>query len=193
MSLDSGSLIPDAQLVCAGAHRADQAGVADWPLDDIVALLRDGTSHGAALGRWPTWSQPAASARRRPARHRGIPRALPQQARQRASSRKPPDPARQEAGARLLRQTLQRLPWRERRRARTAGGTIAPALAGNRLVNMEPPVNLIRVIVHGGFAGHARQSAIPSACRLSASRSPTGRSPRWPATCAAAGAMRPAR
>jgi mono/diheme cytochrome c family protein len=35
---------------------------------------------------------------------------------------------------------------------RTAGGRdVVPALAGNRLVAMEPPVNLVRVIQRGGF------------------------------------------
>ena len=173
----------------------DQAGVADWPLDDIVMpqRRRHASARRQCSARWPTWSTAACSicARRRPARHRGIPRRRCRSRPARAS-RKPRPTRRMEAGAKLSRQTLQRLPWRTARARAAGGSTIAPALAGNRLVNMEPPVNLIRVIVHGGFAA-AHGNPRPSACRPSASRAPTRRSPRWTATCAAAGAMRPAR
>jgi len=163
MSLDGG-LIPMRNWYAPALTAPDQAGVADWPLDDIVALLRDGTSpHGAALG-------PMADVVYRSLQHlreddlRAIAvflEALPQQAAT-ASSRKPPDPARQEAGAKLYDKHCSDCHGANGEGARTAGGsTIAPPLAGNRLVNMEPPVNLIRVIVHGGFAPATRGNPRP--------------------------------
>ena len=38
---------------------------------------------------------------------------------------------------------------------------MVPPLAGNRTVTMEPPANLIRVIVHGGFLPATRGNPRP--------------------------------
>jgi mono/diheme cytochrome c family protein len=163
MSL-SGGLIPMRNWYAPALTAPDQAGVADWELDDIVALLRDGSSpRGSALG-------PMADVVYRSLQHlreddlRAIAvflKALPQQAGT-IGSRKAPDPGLKEIGAKLYEKHCGDCHGADGAGARTSGGeAIAPPLAGNRLVTMEPPVNLIRVIVHGGFLPATRGNPRP--------------------------------
>lgn len=163
MSLDGG-LIPMRNWYAPALTAPEQAGVADWPLDHIVALLRDGSSpRGSTLG-------PMADVVYRSLQHlrdddlRAIAlflKSLPQQPGA-ASSRKAPDPARKEAGAKLYERLCSDCHGADGQGARSANGsTMAPPLAGNRLVSMEPPANLIRVIVHGGFLPATRGNPRP--------------------------------
>ncbi len=164
-SLDGG-VIPMRQWYAPALTAPDQAGVADWPVEQVVALLRDGVSpRGSALG-------PMADVVYRSLQHlreddlRAIAvflKSLPQQAPM-ASHRPAPDPARRDAGAKLYETHCSDCHGAQGEGARgTAPGAavIAPALAGNRLVTMEPPVNLIRVIVHGGFLPATRGNPRP--------------------------------
>lgn len=163
MSLDGG-LIPMRNWYAPALTAPEQAGVADWEIDHIVALLRDGVSpRGSALG-------PMADVVYRSLQHlreddlRAIAvflKSLPQQ-RGQASSRRPPDPAQIELGARLYETHCVDCHGRQGQGARTAAGApMAPPLAGNRLVTMDPPVNLIRVMVHGGFLPATRGNPRP--------------------------------
>lgn len=163
-----GGLIPMRNWYAPALTSPDQAGVADWDLADIVALLRDGVSpRGSALG-------PMADVVYRSLQHlreddlRAIGLFLQSlaQTRTQASGRKPPDPAVHELGAQRYEKHCADCHGARGEGARTRGGaTIYPALAGNRLVTMEPPTNLIRVIVHGGFlpatAGNPRPFGMP--------------------------------
>lgn len=163
MSLDGG-LIPMRNWYAPALTAREQAGVADWELEHIVGLLRDGRSpRGSTLG-------PMADVVYRSLQHlheddlRAIAvflKALPQQAGAMVS-RKAPDPGLKEAGAKLYEKHCSDCHGSGGEGAHTArGATVAPALAGNRLVAMEPPVNLIRVIVHGGFLPATRGNPRP--------------------------------
>jgi mono/diheme cytochrome c family protein len=146
----------------------DQAGVADWPLDDIVALLRTGVSpRGSALG-------PMADVVYRSLQHLRIEdlraiatflKALPA-TRSQASEGKPPDPALRELGAKRYEKHCADCHGAQGEGVKTAAGAwMYPPLAGNRTVTMNPPANLVRVIVHGGFlpatAGNPRPFGMP--------------------------------
>lgn len=164
----AGGLIPMRNWYAPALDSPDQAGVADWPLDDIVALLRDGISpRGSALG-------PMADVVYRSLQHwrdedlratAVFLKSLPP-SRSQASGRKPPDPAVRELGAERYERHCADCHGRNGEGVRSAaGGTLVPPLAGNRVVTMEPPANLIRVIVHGGFlpatAGNPRPFGMP--------------------------------
>jgi mono/diheme cytochrome c family protein len=175
-------------------NRADEAGVADWPLGDIVALLRDGAApRGRASGpmaevvRLSTQYLPEADLRAMADFLQALPAqpAAPLQARGAAVD----DPRRQQ-GAKLYadhcaachgdngeggesakngdsaesheggegdrqpgRQAVpQPVPQADPQRVHPPGGRlVVPALAGNRLITLEPPGNLVRAIALGGF------------------------------------------
>jgi mono/diheme cytochrome c family protein len=167
MSL-AGGLIPMRNWYAPALDSPDEAGVADWEPDHIVALLRDGTSPRASvLG-------PMADVVYRSLQHlreddlRAIAaflKSLPQR-RTPTAGGKPPDPAVRELGSELYETHCADCHGARGEGARAAGGaTMLPALAGNRLVTMGPPANLIRVIVHGGFlpstAGNPRPFGMP--------------------------------
>ncbi|MFT3666549.1 c-type cytochrome [Piscinibacter sp.] len=160
----AGGLIPMRNWYAPALNSPGQAGVADWETAHIVALLRDGISpRGTALG-------PMADVVYRSLQYlrdddlQAIAlflKSLPQQ-RDAASSRKPPDPAHRAAGAKLYDAHCADCHGANGQGARSAAGVlIAPALAGNRVVTMEPPANLVRVIVHGGFAPATRGNPRP--------------------------------
>lgn len=163
MSLDGG-LIPMRNWYAPALTSPDQAGVADWETEHVVALLRDGISpRGSALG-------PMADVVYRSLQHlreddlRSIAvflKSLPQQ-RGAVSGRKAPDPAQREAGAGLYETHCADCHGKNGEGARSAtGAAMVPPLAGNRTVTMEPPANLIRVIVHGGFLPATRGNPRP--------------------------------
>lgn len=149
----SGGLIPVQNWYAPSLADVHEASVADWPEDEVVALLRAGRARrGVALG-------PMADVVWRSTQHLSEPdvramavflQALPQQTR--ASSAKfaltPIDPERLAQGAALY----------ERHCAACHGakgegvGNMYPPLAGNRAVQMREAANLIRVIANGGFA-----------------------------------------
>lgn len=140
------------------------AGVGDWPVEHIVALLTTGMSpRGIAQGPMADFVR-TSSQYLDPADARAIAVYL------RSISRpaSPPDP---EAVARLPPPDPRGAEIYRRRCAdchaedgRGVPGAY-PALAGNRLLQLDPPVNLIQVIVHGGFApvtaGNPRPFGMP--------------------------------
>ena len=164
----AGGLIPMRNWYAPALTAPDQAGVADWPLDDIVALLRDGVSpRGAALG-------PMADVVLRSTQHLAAAdlramavflKALPQSA-ARAVHAKAPDPSLRELGEKRYATHCAACHGERGEGARsTAAAVLYPALAGNRMVTMDPPANLVRVIVHGGYlpatAGNPRPFGMP--------------------------------
>ncbi len=146
-----------------GFNRADEASVADWPIDDIVALLQDGAApRGRANGpmaevvRRSTQHLPPADLRAMAVYLQSLPSRAAEPPDKPAA---PPDDPRRTQGAQLyadhcaschgdngeggqLHQSQGELP---------AGRLVIPALAGNRLVTMQPPANLVRAIALGGF------------------------------------------
>ncbi|MEZ5604645.1 MAG: c-type cytochrome [Burkholderiaceae bacterium] len=161
-----GEQMPEQGWYAPSLHDAAQAGVADWPIDDIVRLLRVGvTGRASVAGPWPRSStaRHAVPRRARPARDRRVLKDLPIVAPPAA----PPSPgasdrdaARRAGGARGYERHCANC------HGELAKACRAPAaLAGNRAVTMDPPINLVRIAAHGGFppqtAGNPRPFGMP--------------------------------
>lgn len=134
---------------------ADEAGVAHWPEDRIVALLQTGINEGAStLG-------PMAEVVYESLQHldradlqamAGYLRSLPNRSparvdRPQAAEPAPPSPT-QQRGARLYAEHCADCHGKQGEGRRPA----APALAGNRALTMASSVNPIRTVLYGGYA-----------------------------------------
>jgi mono/diheme cytochrome c family protein len=164
-----GGLIPTRNWYAPAFTRAAEASVADWPLDDIVALLRDGAApRGRAIG-------PMAEVVTRSTQH--LPpadlramavylKALPVEPAATPPAFAAPDAARLAQGGQLYRDHCAGCHGAAGEGGALADGrVVVPALAGNRKVVMEPPANLVRAIALGGFgaptAGRPRPFGMP--------------------------------
>lgn len=149
-----GGLIPTRNWYAPAFTRAGEASVADWPLDEIVALLRDGAApRGRAIG--PMAEVVARSTQFLPAADlRAMAvylKSLPVEAASTAAAAAPP-PAVRELGTKLYGDHCASCHGDSGEGGALADGRlVVPALAGNRLVTMEPPANLVRAIALGGF------------------------------------------
>ena len=166
-----GGLVPTRNWYAPAFTRAAEASVADWPRDDIVALLRDGRSgRGQASG-------PMAEVVSRSTQY--LPLADLQAMAQYLQS----IPVRPDAGPAPVRDPAQAarlvaqgdVIYRDHcagcHGTQGEGGVLAsgervvPPLAGNRMVAQEPPTNLVRAIALGGFAAvtaaHPRPFGMP--------------------------------
>lgn len=156
----SGGLIPMQNWYAPSLTSAAEAGVADWSLDDITALMRDGVSpRGSVMG-------PMAEVVLNSTQHLADAdhlamatylQALPQQAVRAPAGTAQPN----ERGAALYEQHCA-----ECHRADGKGVPGAyPALAGNRAVTMDPPANAVRAVLLGGYApataGNPRPFGMP--------------------------------
>lgn len=162
-----GGLIPTRNWYAPSLERADEAGVADWPIDEIVALLRNGVApRGRASGPMAEVVQhglqhlPPSDLRAMAVYLQSLPQRVP------ARSPAVPDAPRVMAGARLYADHCEGCHGAQGEGGVTPSGASAvPALAGNRLVKMELPINLVRSIALGGFgtdtAGHPRPFGMP--------------------------------
>ena len=167
-----GGLIPSRNWYAPALNRADEASVAHWPLNDIVAFLRDGTSPGGqAIG-------PMAEVVLRSTQH--LPpadlQAMAVYLKSLPTDTRPTPTAKLTDPANLARamdagQALYRDHCAACHGAQGEGGVLAdgrrviPPLAGNRTVTQEPPANLVRAIAVGGFgvptAGNPRPFSMP--------------------------------
>ena len=164
-----GGLLATGHWYAPSLRHADEAGLADWPLDEIVALLRDGVApRGRVSGPMAevvlhgTQHLPAADLHAMAVYLRSLPAAT----RPRRPATEPPDPARLALGASLYRDHCGDCHGAAGEGGVTPDGRPAvPALAGNRIVTMAPPANLVRAIAHGGFgpatAGNPRPWSMP--------------------------------
>jgi len=155
-----GGLIPTRNWYAPAFTLASQASVADWALDDIVALLRDGRSaRGHASGPMAevvsrsTQHLPAADLRAMAV----YLKALPLRPERKPARFDAPAPERLARGEKLYAEHCADCHGPQREggvlaEGPQAGQPVVPALAGNRLVTMEPPANLVRAIALGGFA-----------------------------------------
>ncbi len=169
-----GGLIPIQNWYAPSLASPREAGVADWPLDDIVALLRTGTSPRASV------SGPMAEVVFRSTQHltdadaRAMAvflKALPQEAggtssampRRGGDAAGPPraDPGRVQRGESLYAQHCADC---HGDRGQGLPGAYPP-LAGNRAVTMDSPANIVRILLVGGFlpstAGNPRPYGMP--------------------------------
>ncbi|MEF7614933.1 cytochrome c [Aquincola sp. MAHUQ-54] len=160
-----GGLIPMQNWYAPALDAAHEAGVAEWPVADVVQLLKTGSTRQASvigpmaevvlhstqylsdadLGAIATYL-----------------RALPQ----RASGPRPGVPAERNADRQARGQAVYERHCVACHGARGEGAPgIYPPLAGNRAVTMEPPANLVRIVLGGGFppatAGNPRPYGMP--------------------------------
>ncbi len=159
----SGGLIPMQNWYAPSLASPAEAGVQDWPVDDIVRLLKTGDSpHGAAMGPMAevvfssTQHLDHADLRAMAAFLKDLPQPDPRGPRgQRAGT------AVLELGARLYANDCAQCHGKQGEGA----GSAYPALAGHRTVTMDSSANLVRVILSGGFpattAGHPRPFGMP--------------------------------
>ncbi|MDP2007967.1 MAG: cytochrome c, partial [Rubrivivax sp.] len=175
-----GGLVPTRNWYAPAFTRASQASVADWPIDDIVALLRDGVApRGRASGPMAevvlrsTQHLPAADLRAMAV----FLQSLPVRPEAPPASTEPPGIDRLARGQRLYEDQCASCHGSEREGGvlagavdASAGRLVIPALTGNRLVTMDPPANLVRAIALGGFgpatAGNPRPFGMPPFAHL---------------------------
>jgi mono/diheme cytochrome c family protein len=165
----SGGLVPMQGWYAPSLASPAEAGVADWPLPEIAALLKTGlTPRGATLGPMSevvsrsTQYLDDADADAMAAFLKSLPQTPPPA----AASGALPDDLRARGDA-LYRDRCAACHG-DRGQGGAAAGRIAYVpLAGNRLALLESPVNLVRVIVHGGFPpatpGNPRPFGMPPA------------------------------
>lgn len=158
-----GGLIPMQGWYAPSLADAAQAGLAHWQLDEIVALFKTGMARGASV------SGPMSEVVRGSTQHLSDPdlramasylKALPQQAPARAKAAVPAATA-QRLGAEVYAQHCASCHGKQGQ----GEPGIYPALAGNRAVTLEPGVNVLRIILQGGFApataAHPRPFGMP--------------------------------
>ncbi|HET9977512.1 MAG TPA: cytochrome c [Burkholderiaceae bacterium] len=158
-----GGLIPVQNWYAPSLASAREAGVAHWTTDEVVALLKTGTTaRGSVQG-------PMAEVVFRSTQHlddtdlraiavflQALPASEPP-----APAPKPIDPGVTARGADLYQQHCADCHGAEGQGARGA----VPPLAGNRRLTMTSATNVVRMIVEGGFppatAGHPRPYGMP--------------------------------
>lgn len=167
----SGGLIPMQNWYAPSLGSPDEAGVGDWEIAEIAALLRDGVSPRATV------IGPMAEVVQNSTQHLTAAdlqamatylKALPQR------STRPPLPA--SAASAASAPAAQRVNTRGRElyelhcaQCHGVDGQgvpgAYPALAKNRAVTMEPPANLVRAVLLGGYApataGNPRPYGMP--------------------------------
>lgn len=142
---------------------AEEAGVADWPMDEVVALLQQGVSPRASvagpmaevvfssLQHWSDADVRAAAT---------YLQALPQRAPDARAIVRPP-PALMQQGEKLYGQHCLDCHGSS---GKGRPGAF-PALAGNRAVLLANPTNLVRMVLQGGYApataGNPRPHGMP--------------------------------
>ncbi|QNP59769.1 cytochrome c [Paenacidovorax monticola] len=159
----SGGLIPVQNWYAPALNAAAEAGVAAWPVEDVVALLRTGVApHGGVSG-------PMAEVVFRSTQYlndsdlRAMAtylRALPAQERAQPPVAKPSARAL-ERGAKVYEQQCAQCHGD----AGQGEAGAFPALAGNRAVVMADPTNVVRIVLQGGYlpatAGNPRPHGMP--------------------------------
>jgi len=165
----SGGLIAVENWYAPSLTDPHEAGVADWPAADVVALLKNGTApRGSVMG-------PMADVVFRSTQYlseadltamAGYLKDLPDAPKPEATATAAKAPIRRDAGtmARGAKIYDQRCAYCHGDQGQGAAGAYPP-LAGNRAVNMARPTNLIQVISHGGFlpstSGNPRPYGMP--------------------------------
>jgi len=163
----AGGLIPVQNWYAPSLTDPAEAGVQDWPLEDIVALLRSGRAGDAQV------TGPMADVVQHSTQHwtttdlRAVAvylKQLPRTATAPASGS--PSPGATAAAAGLYKQHCAQCHGEQGQGRRGADGQWAyPPLAGNRAVTLASPANLVQIVLNGGFApataGHPRPFGMP--------------------------------
>ena len=156
----AGGMIPVQNWYAPSLLSAAQAGVAHWKIDEVVSLLKTGVAPQASA------SGPMAEVVRGATQHLNDAdlRAMAVYLRSLPNADIPPrpTPARSEPAWTALGATLY-----ERHCAGCHGsdgegvGGRYPRLAGNRAVTLDPPANVIHMLLEGGFAPATRGNPRP--------------------------------
>jgi len=151
----SGGLIAVENWYAPSLNDPHEAGVADWPAADVVALLKSGVApRGSVMG-------PMADVVFRSTQYlseadltamASYLKDLPDAPKPEADAVIAKAPIRRDAGTMTRGAKIydQRCAYCHGDQGQGAAGAYPP-LAGNRAVNMARPTNLIQVIAHGGF------------------------------------------
>lgn len=170
-----GGMIPAQNWYAPALDRASEAGVAHWPVPDVVALLRTGVAPAAAAPSAAATPQASVSGPMAEVVLRSTQylsdadaqaiaaylQALPE----RAAPPAPPAPAPphrlMQRGAQIYQDHCAQCHGAQGQGERGA----FPALAGNRAVLLAEPTNLVRMILQGGYApataGNPRPYGMP--------------------------------
>ncbi|RYZ11883.1 MAG: c-type cytochrome [Comamonadaceae bacterium] len=165
----SGGLIAVQNWYAPSLTSPREAGVAQWPVQDVVDLLKTGsTPHASVMGPMAevvmrsTQYLSDADLRAMASYLRALPEPAPADGEPAAARL----PVRRDAG---VMERGQRLYDRQCAYCHGAEGQGAPGayppLAGNRAINMDSAVNLMQIVRHGGFlpatAGNPRPYGMP--------------------------------
>lgn len=166
-----GALMPLQDWYAPSLLRADEAALADWPVDDVVALLKTGVSpRGSVLGPMAevvfgsTQHLSDADVRAMATYLQSLPQQPPAPVRLRRV-----EPAQMRVGSEIYEARCAGCHGKAGEGARLEGSfsavRVIPPLAGNRAVTMHPPANVIRVVLSGGYppatAGNPRPFGMP--------------------------------
>lgn len=154
----AGGDIPMQGWVAPALDDPREGGVAHWPLEDVVALLRDGHAPQAGVAG-PMARVVADSTQHLPEAELRAMAAFLQRLPQRQTVPPAPEaaePAQQALGAKVYERHCADCHGAQGQGARAAGGPasgpwLVPPLAGNRAVVMDRPDNVIRVVLNGGY------------------------------------------
>jgi mono/diheme cytochrome c family protein len=160
-----GGMMPGSGWVAPSLRSPHEAGVAHWPAEAVVALLRDGIAPTVGAGvAGPmadvVWHGTRHLPERELAAMAAYLRTLPQ-------DEPPPKPAPAAAATTIAAgRDLYARHCADCHGSQGEGHAGAyPALAGNRAVTQASPANLLKVILQGGFppatAGHPRPYGMP--------------------------------
>ena len=165
----SGGLIPMQNWYAPSLSSSREAGVADWPPERVVELLKTGRTAGASV------IGPMAEVVYRSTQHLAdadlramavFLKELPQASAAARPANAEPPAAQLEAGGRVYAKHCAECHGD----AGEGAAGAYPPLAGNRAVTMETPVNLIRIVQNGGFlpatAGNPRPYGMPPVSHL---------------------------
>lgn len=162
----AGGLIPSQNWYAPSLTNPREAGVQDWPLDDIVALLRDGRA-GTALVTGPMAEVVQHSTQHwQAADLRAVALYLQQLPRTETPRAAAPATAPAPLGAKLYEKHCAQCHGEQGQGIRGRDGQWAyPPLAGNRAVTLASPANLVQMVLNGGFApattAHPRPFGMP--------------------------------
>ena len=161
----TGGLIPVQNWYAPALNAAAEAGVKEWPVEDVVALLKTGVApHGSVLGPMAevvfrsTQYLTDADARAMAV----YLQALPQQPGSAQADAAPaPSASVMARGGKVYEQQCAQCHGNQ---GQGEAGAF-PALAGNRAVVLADPTNVLRVVLQGGYlpatAGNPRPHGMP--------------------------------
>lgn len=173
----SGALMPMHDWYAPSLMAKTEAGVAHWPRQDVVALLKTGIAPNASMlgpmaevvaGSTQFWTDvdlQATAAYLQSFPQDAAPYGAKNANKSTASGAPKPQPVLFNRGAELFTQHCATCHGEQGQGMKVEGNVALPALAGNRAVTMANSTNLVRIILAGGYApstaGNPRPFGMP--------------------------------